>query len=146
MIIKRTLLAISLVGFFSLFIANIALAKGIMGFQPGDRSPEENSDWLEKAVELIRKADKDAKEGNGEESAKHGRAAFVALKEINSEGWAAKLEKSYPSIRKGIRAAKKGELEKASLDYQTALKKLEGLKYGDMNFTHESIFGIGDHR
>lgn len=143
---QRILLAISFVGFFSLFVANIALAKGIMGFQPGDRSPDDNSSWLKKGVELIQMANKAAKEGNGEESAKHGQASLQALKEINSEGWAPRLEKSYPAIRSGISAAKKGELEKASLGYQTALKKLEGLEYGELNWTHESFLGIGDHR
>ncbi len=145
---QRTLLAISLTGIFSLFVvhANVALAAGILGFQPGDRSPENNELWLKKGVEQIQFAIKEAKEGNSEKSMEYGQAGLNAMKEINSEGWAPKLERSFKGIRHGIWAAKKGELEKASLKYQDALERIENLKFGDMIFSHETFMGIGDHK
>lgn len=143
---QRTLLAITLVGFLNLFVVNLALAAGILGYQLGDRSPDENNSWLKKAVGDIQMALKEIKAGNGEKSVKHGEASLENLTEINSEGWAAKLERGATSIRYGIRAAKKGNLEKASLEYQDALKKLGSLQYGDLNWTHESFLGIGDRR
>ncbi len=143
---QRTLLAILLVGVFSLFVTNFALAAGIMGPQAGDRTPEDNDGWLKKVVELIRMANKEAKAGNGEKSMEHGKVGMELMKEINSEGWAPTIERSAISVRYGIRAAKKGKLEKASLEYEDALKKLEALKYGDLNWTHDSFLGIGDRK
>ena len=143
---QRRLLAILLVGSFCFFAANFALAAGIMGPQAGDRSPEDNDSWLKKVVEHIRMANKEAEEGNGIKSAEHGTIGMQVMKEINSEGWAPTLERSATSIRYGIRAAKKGKLKKASLEYQDALKKLVKLKYGDLNWTHDSLFGIGDRK
>ena len=143
---RHPLLVVSLVWIFILSCATPVLAKGIMGFQMGDRSPEENDTWLKKGVEHIKAAISEAEQGNSDNSVKYGEAGLAAMKEINSEGWAAKLERSVKSIRHGIRAAKKGNLEKASLKYQNALKKLGVLKFGDMNFTHESFLGIGDRR
>ena len=143
---RRVLLAVLLAAFFSFFVTNSALAAGILGFQTGDRSPEDNDAWLLKGVTQIQMAIKEADEGNGEKSVEHGAAGLAAMKEINSEGWAGTLERSVKSIRHGVSAAKKGNLEKASLDYQIGLEKLGNLKFGDMNFTHESFLGIGDRR
>ena len=142
----RTLLAILLIGGFGFFGANFALAAGIMGPQAGDRSPKDNDGWLKKVVVHIRMANKEAKEGNGEKSVEHGKVGMALMKEINSEGWAPTMERSATSIRYGIRAAKKGKLEKASLEYEDALKNLEALKYGDLNWTHDSFLGIGDRK
>jgi hypothetical protein len=69
---------------------------------------------------------------------------MAAIKEISSEGWDGKRQRSVRALRSGISAAKKGEMEKAALEFQDALNKLGDLKYGDMNFTHESFMGIGD--
>lgn len=141
---QHLLLAVWLVGVFSIFVSNFAVARGILGPQPGDRSPEENVNWLKTAVEHVNLAIKEANEGNGEKSVEHAKAGLAAMKEISSEGWDGKRERSVRAIRHGISAAKKGKLEKASLEFQDALKTLDGLKYGDMNFTHESFLGIGD--
>jgi len=143
---QRVLSAVTLAGVLSFFVTNSALAAGILGFQIGDRSPKENDAWLVKGVEHIQIAIKEANDGRGDKSVEHGEAGLAAMKEINSEGWAGKLERSVKSIRHGVSAAKKGNLEKASLNYQNGLKKLGKLKYGDMNFTHESFLGIGDRR
>ncbi len=143
---RYVLLAVFLMGFFSFFAANVALAAGIMGPQAGDRTPEENDKWLKEVVAHIHMANKEAKEGHGEKSAEHGKVGMAVMKEINSEGWAPTLERSATSIRYGMRAAKKGKLEKASLEYEDALKKLEALKYGDLNWTHDSFLGIGDRK
>ena len=117
-----------------------------MGPQQGDRSPEQNDDWLKKGVEHINAAIEKSNHGDQEQSIKQGEQALAAMKEINSEGWAATLERTVGSIRRGIRAAKKGQLEKAATLYETALEKLGTPKFGDMNFTHESFMGIGDRR
>ncbi|GEM_PF-1088481 len=143
---RQTLVAIATAVLFSFSIANLALAKGIMGPQQGDRSPEENEVWLKKGVDHINGAIKDANEGNQDGSVEQGEAAMAAMKEINSEGWAATLERTAGSIRRGVMAAKKGKLEKAATYYETALEKLGKPKFGDMNFTHESFMGIGDRR
>ncbi|MGH8557932.1 MAG: hypothetical protein ACRESZ_10820 [Methylococcales bacterium] len=144
---KRSIfLAISIVGVFSILVSNPAVARGIMGFQAGDRTPEENEHWLKTAVEHLQVAIKEANQGNGELSVENGKASMAAIKEISSEGWDGMRQRSVRFMRTGISAAKKGNLEKASLDFQEALKKLEDLKYGDMNFTHESFMGIGDHK
>ena len=143
---SQTLVVIATTVLFGFSIANLALAKGIMGPQQGDRSPEENKVWLKKGIDYINGAIKDANDGNQEGSIEQGEEAMAAMKEINSEGWAATLERTAGSIRRGIRAAKKGQLEKAAMLYETALEKLGKPKFGDMNFTHESFMGIGDRR
>ncbi len=143
---KNILLAIWLVGILSIFVSNFALARGILGDQPGDRSPEENERWLKTAVEHLQLAIKEANQGHGELSVENGKASMAAIKEISSEGWDGMRQRSVRFMRSGISAAKKGNLEKASLDFQEALNKLGDLKYGDMNFTHESFLGIGSHK
>ncbi|MGH8549342.1 MAG: hypothetical protein ACRERU_12240 [Methylococcales bacterium] len=141
---QHLLLVVWLVGVFSIFVSNLAVARGILGPQPGDRSPEENVNWLKSGVEQIQLAVQEANAGNGETSVEHAKAAMTAIKEISSEGWDGKRQRSVRALRHGISAAKKGNLEEASLEYQDALKTLGDLKYGDMNFTHESFMGIGD--
>ncbi|MCI0653809.1 MAG: hypothetical protein L0Y38_02725 [Methylococcaceae bacterium] len=141
---QSLLLVVSLVGVLGIFAPDIAFARGILGHQAGDRSPEENENWLKTSVEHLQQAIKEADAGNGELSVENGKAAMAAIKEISSEGWDGMRQRSVRSMRAGISAAKKGNLEKASLDFQDALKRLDDLKYGDMNFTHESFMGIGD--
>lgn len=143
---RSLLLVVCLMGFLSSFVSDFALARGILGPQPGDRSPEENEHWLKTAVEHLQMGIKEANQGNAELSVENGKASMAALKEISSEGWDGTRERSVKSMRAGISAAKKGNLEKASLDFQDALEKLGDLKYGDMNFTHETFLGIGDHK
>jgi Small metal-binding protein len=135
---------VSLVGVISFLISDSAFSRGILGPQPGDRSPEQNERWLQTGVEEIQMAIQQVNEGNGDLSIEHAKAAMAAMKEISSEGWDGKRQRSVRALRYGISAARKGNLEKASLQYQDALKRLDDLKYGDMNFTHESFLGIGD--
>lgn len=140
---QGTLFAVGLVGISSMLLFEQALAAGILGFQPGDRSEKENASWLKKGIENIQMAIKEVEEGDVEKSVGHGKAAMAALKEIGSEGWDGRRQRSIRSVRFGVSAAKEGNLEKASSDYREALKKLADLKYGDLNFTHESFLGIG---
>ena len=146
MTIKYRLVIVVMAILVGFTMANLSYAKGIMGPQQGDRSPEENDDWLKKGVEHINAAIEQSNHGDQEQSIKQGEQALAAMKEINSEGWAATLERTVGSVRRGIRAAKKGQLEKAATLYETALEKLGKPKFGDMNFTHESFMGIGDGR
>ena len=145
MIKKHVLLAILLAGLANLFVTNLASAAGILGFQPGDRSKEENAMWMEKGKDHIQTAIKELKEGNNEQSIKNGYAGMADLREINSEGLGAKRGRVIRHIRGGISDTKKGQLEKASLHYQEALVKIEDLKKGGLNFTHDSFLGIGDN-
>ena len=149
MVKQRRSLAILAVGFFSFFVTNPALSEGILGFQPGDRSLEENASWAKKGAEHIQMALKEVEKGNSEKSMEDAAAGLAALREISSEGWAPTLERARRHARYGINSARKGSLEKASLEYQNAIKTLESLKIGDIIFTHESflnILGIKDHR
>ncbi|MGR9108242.1 MAG: hypothetical protein ACU843_15080 [Gammaproteobacteria bacterium] len=143
---QHLLLAVSLVGCLSIFTSDFVFARGILGDQPGDRSPEQNVQWLETGVDEIRLAIQEADQGNGEASVDHAKASMTAIKEISSEGWDGKRQRSVRALRYGISAAKKGDLAKASLQFQEALTHLDGLKYGDMNFTHEPFMGIGSHK
>jgi Small metal-binding protein len=141
---QNRLLIILLAGFLSIVVSNPGLARGILGHQPGDRSPEDNVGWLQEGVQQIQMAIVEADEKNGEKSVEHGKAALAAMKEISSEGWDGKRQRSVRSIRHGIKAAKQGKFEDAAANYRDALKTLDGLEYGNMNFTHESFLGIGD--
>ena len=143
---RRISLNILLFGFLSFFVVNLSFAAGILGFQPGDRSPTENSNNLKKAVGFVELAIKEVKKGNGKISAEHAQAALDIMREINSEGWAPTLEMSGSSIRRGLRAATKGKLEFATSQYQRGIDKMGKLKFGDMNWTHEAFLGIGDRR
>lgn len=144
---KQSMLAIiSLAVFIAIVVPDPASARGILGHQAGDRSPEDNESWLRTGVQQIQMAITEADEGNGEKSVEHGKAAMAAMKEINSEGWDGKRQRSVRSIRDAIKAAKEGQLEEASLSYREALEKLGDLEYGNMNFTHESFLGIGDRK
>lgn len=143
--IKLSFLSVVLLaGILTVCGSDAAFARGILGAQAGDRSPAENEKWLKTAVEHLQMAVKEADAGNGKTSMEHGRAGMAAIKEISSEGWDGKRQRSVRSMRFGISAARKGDLEKASVEFQNALKLLGDLKYGDMNFTHESFLGIGD--
>ena len=133
---------IALAGLLAILLVNPAFGRGILGPQPGDRSPEDNERWLQTGIDEMKLAIQEADAGNGESAVEHGKLGMAAMKEISSEGWDGKRQRS--AMRYGISAARKGDLEKASLNFQEALSKLEGLKYGDMNFTHESFLGIGD--
>lgn len=133
MIKKRNVLAIMLAGLFGLFAANFASAELL-------NTPEENAEWLGKGVKHTEMAIAEAKQSNGDKSVQHGEEAQAALKEINSEGWAAMLGRGRTSIRYGIKAAKKGEFDKAVKEYEDAIAKLKTLKAGDMGFTHDSFF------
>lgn len=141
---QKRLLIISLAGFLTVIASNPGFARGILGHQPGDRSPEDNVGWLREGVQQIQMAIVKANEKNGEEAIAHGKAAQAAMKEISSEGWDGKRQRSVRFIRDGNKAAKEGKFEDASVSYQEALKTLDGLEYGNMNFTHESFLGIGD--
>ncbi len=141
---QNRLLIISLAVFFSIVVSNPGFARGILGHQPGDRSPEDNEGWLKTGVEQLQMAIVEANEKNGEKAVEHGKAAGAAMKEISSEGWDGKRQRSVRFIRDANKAAKEGKFEDASLNYREALKQLDGLQYGNMNFTHESFMGIGD--
>ncbi len=143
---QHTIFIVLLVGVVSLLPFDYAFSAGILGFQPGDRSEAENDHWLKKSIGSIQSAIKEVEQGNAKESIKHGKTATASLKEIGSEGWAGRKQRALRLIRLGNTAAKKGEMEKATLKYQEAIAKLEGLKYGDLNFTHDAFLGIGDRR
>jgi hypothetical protein len=143
MTVRGTLFVVLLAGVFSLCFAAPTLAAGILGFQPGDRSAGENDARLKEAIETLRLGIKEADKGDATKSVEHGKVVYAALKEIGSEGWDGRRQRSLRSIRLGIRAAKKGNTEETSSAYQYALKQLDGLKYGDMNCTHEPMFGLG---
>ncbi|MGH8474760.1 MAG: hypothetical protein ACRERV_15335 [Methylococcales bacterium] len=140
------LFAIWLVGVFCIVGSDWVFARGIMGYQPGDRSPEENEQWLKVSMEQLQAAIQSANEGNRESAIESGKASMTAIKEISSEGWDGMRQRSVRFMRQGISAAKKGDLDKAAQDFQDALNKLGDLEYGDMNFTHESFLGIGAHK
>lgn len=123
-----------------------AHARGILGPDPGDRSANQNTKSLKSGIEHLQLAIKAANGGDQENSIKHGKESILSMKEISSEGWAPKLEKSFYKLRGGINASKKGDLEKASQSYQLALSKVESLEFGDLIWTHEAFMGIGDHR
>lgn len=135
---------IAFAGLLAILSINPAFGRGILGPQPGDRSPEDNERWLQTGIDQIKLAIREANDGNAESTVEHGKNGMAAMKEISSEGWDGKRQRSVRAMRHGISAARKGELEKASLKFQEALSMLDGLKYGDMNFTHESFLGIGD--
>ncbi|MCH9697365.1 MAG: hypothetical protein K0U68_04600 [Gammaproteobacteria bacterium] len=129
-----------------LLLLSTAHARGILGPDPGDRSSDQNTKWLKSGIDHLHQAIKAADGGDQENSLKHGKESILSMKEIASEGWAPKLEKSFSKLRSGINASKKGDLAKASENYQLALKRVESLKFGDLIWTHEAFLGIGDHR
>jgi hypothetical protein len=144
--IKRRLVIIALTTVMSVLLVNNPYARGILGHDGGDRSSEENEKWLKNGIEQLHLAIKAANNGDQSMSLKHGKDTMLAMKEIASEGWAPKLESCFKRLRYGIRASDKGDLEKASMNYQLALKKVESLKFGDLIWTHDSFLGIGDHK
>ncbi|MEE9411808.1 MAG: hypothetical protein V3V22_02025 [Methylococcales bacterium] len=141
---NRVILVLSII--LSVLLVNNLYARGILGTDLGDRSSDDNEKWLKNGVKHLQLAIKAAIDKDQSMSLKHGKESMLALKEIASEGWAPKLEKAFKKVRYGIRASQKGDLEKASMNYQLALKKVESLKFGDLIWTHESFMGIGDHR
>lgn len=142
--IEHPWLAVSCIVLLSFFISEVGFARGILGDQPGDRSPEQNVHWLKSGIQEIRLAIQDAEAGNLDTSIDHAKNGMGAIKEISSEGWDGKRQRSVHALRIGISAARKGEGDKACQEYNKAFDILDGLKYGDMNFTHESFLGIGD--
>ncbi len=145
MIIKRHLNLILMICLIIMLSVNTSFARGILGDDIGDRSSFDNTKWLKYGIEQLHQAIKSANAGDQSMSLKYGKESISALKEIASEGWAPKIGKSFKKLRHGISASKKGDLEKASVNYQLALKKVESLKFGDLNWTHDSFMGIGDH-
>jgi hypothetical protein len=143
--IKNNLAIFVLTITLSILLVNNSYARGILGPDDGDRSSSDNEKWLKNGIERLKLAIKAANGGDQPMSLKHGKDSMLALKEIASEGWAPKIGKSFKTLRHGINASKKGDLEKASMNYQLALKRVESLKFGDLNWTHDSFMGIGDH-
>ncbi len=144
--IIRSLIIIAFATNLSVLLVNNSYARGILGSDGGDRSSDDNTKWLKSGIEHLREAIKAAIDEDQSMSLKHGKETMSALKEIASEGWAPKLEKSFKRLRYGITASQKGDLEKASVNYQLALKRVESLKFGDLIWTHDSFLGIGDHK
>lgn len=122
-----------LTGFFSLFAINFVSAEML-------NTPEENASYLKKGIQHVESALELAKNNDGDKSLEHAEAALQEMKEINSEGWAPKLERSFTSIRYGSRAAQKGQFDQAVKEYEDALKKLKKIKVGDMTYSHDSFF------
>ncbi len=144
--IKRSLVIITLSSILSVLVVNNSYARGILGTDQGDRSSNDNEKWLKNGIEHLRLAIKAAIDEDQSMSLKRGKETMSAFKEIASEGWAPKLEKTFKRLRYGITASQKGDLEKASMNYQLALKRVESLKFGDLIWTHDSFLGIGDHK
>jgi Small metal-binding protein len=119
MITKKNLLAVLLLGFFSFFVANYALAEA------GIPSAAENRERLNAGIEHTEAALKAAKQGDASGTAEHAAAAYAEVIEINSEQWGPKIQGAIGKIRIAGLKAKKGDTEKAAELLELALAKLK---------------------
>ena len=116
--IKKSFLAILLIGLFSFFGVNYALAEGFP-------TKEENANYLSEGIEHARAGLEAAQAGDAKGCADHVKAARDSLKEINaSDIKAAHLRKGRDPLAKAWAKCKKVELDEAAPLIETAIGHL----------------------
>ena len=118
---RKSFLAILLIGLFSIFGVNYALAEGFP-------TKEENAKYLSEGIEHARAGLEAAQAGDAKGCADHVKAARDSLKEINaSDIKAAHLRKGRDPLAKAWAKCKKVEIDEAIPLIETAIGHLSNV-------------------
>ncbi len=127
MLLKKNLLALTIIALFSFIIAGTTATAEEKSYEsiPSDSQNEEH---LAAAIAHAEEALAAAKSSDGAAASTHVKASVVELREINSETWAPLLQPATGKVRVSGIKAKKGDFDAAIGMLEPAIAVLKGLK------------------